>query len=97
MMTRAKRSPSQTRNTQKKRSRSKKRRLLHEQQNGMCKYCEQEVTLAEATLDHVRPRSMGGTNELSNLVLACPTCNVAKGDKWGNELDAWLVLIRKVR
>lgn len=31
------------------------------------------------TLDHVVPRSRGGTNRLKNLVLACATCNHRKG------------------
>jgi hypothetical protein len=32
-----------------------------------------------AHIDHVFPKSQGGTNELSNLVLACEDCNMAKG------------------
>ena len=32
-----------------------------------------------SSLDHVIPRSKGGTNRLSNLVLACCECNQAKG------------------
>lgn len=30
-------------------------------------------------IDHVVPRSRGGSNALANLVLACGPCNVAKG------------------
>lgn len=33
-----------------------------------------------ATIDHVVPRSRGGSSDLSNLVLACPGCNSARGD-----------------
>ncbi len=29
----------------------------------------------KATVDHLTPRSVGGRNELRNLVLACPICN----------------------
>lgn len=29
-----------------------------------------------ATVDHVIPTSAGGTNAMSNLVTACPECNV---------------------
>lgn len=32
------------------------------------------------TIDHLKPLSRGGTNELSNLVLACSKCNGTKGD-----------------
>jgi 5-methylcytosine-specific restriction endonuclease McrA len=31
--------------------------------------------LDQATIDHVIPRTRGGTNERSNLVLACLDCN----------------------
>ena len=34
----------------------------------------------DATIDHVLPRSRGGGNLLSNLVLACPACNEERGD-----------------
>lgn len=33
------------------------------------------------TIDHVVPRSKGGRNNLSNLVLSCPPCNTHKGDQ----------------
>jgi hypothetical protein len=34
-----------------------------------------------ATVDHVTPRVFGGTDDLSNLVLACAGCNTGKMDK----------------
>lgn len=35
-----------------------------------------------AQVDHVIPRSLGGTDDLSNLVLCCPPCNVRKGARY---------------
>ena len=32
-------------------------------------------------LDHIVPRSRGGTNRVSNLVVACHECNTGKGNK----------------
>jgi hypothetical protein len=31
-------------------------------------------------LDHIQPRSRGGSDRVSNLALSCHACNVAKGD-----------------
>ncbi|MFI6577822.1 RNA-guided endonuclease IscB [Nocardiopsis sp. NPDC050513] len=43
-----------------------------------CVYCgAQGVPL---NIDHVYPRSKGGSDRVSNLVLACVDCNQAKGD-----------------
>ena len=34
----------------------------------------------DATADHVTPRSRGGGDQTSNLVVACRQCNLRKGD-----------------
>ncbi len=51
-----------------------------------CAYCDK--TDGPFELDHIRPRSRGGSNRISNLCLACHACNQAKGDKtaaeWGH-------------
>jgi len=43
-----------------------------------CYYCG--ITTAN-TVDHLTPLHKGGTDELSNLVTACKTCNYSKGSK----------------
>ena len=43
-----------------------------------CRYCGRRVRRS-ATLDHVLPRSRGGTDAPENVVLACRQCNEAKG------------------
>jgi 5-methylcytosine-specific restriction endonuclease McrA len=44
-----------------------------------CSYCEAKDTPLE--IDHVIPKSRGGSNRVSNLTLACHACNQAKGNK----------------
>lgn len=51
-------------------------------QKGRCYYCGEKRKL---TVDHVVPLSRGGSNEPSNLVLACKHCNSSKCDKLPHE------------
>lgn len=44
-----------------------------------CFYCQRPLERDTATLDHLHPRSKGGTDDPENLVLACRPCNRAKG------------------
>lgn len=47
-----------------------------------CLYCSASVEGgARLTLDHVKPRSKGGTNGATNLVTACVSCNSARCDR----------------
>ena len=57
--------------------------------NSKCFYCNKEAateTSEHFTLDHVEALASGGTNDLSNLVVACRPCNVAKGQ---SSIDAF--------
>ncbi len=44
-----------------------------------CAYCSATNTRLE--MDHVHPRTKGGSNRVSNLVIACRACNEAKADQ----------------
>jgi 5-methylcytosine-specific restriction endonuclease McrA len=44
-----------------------------------CAYCQATNTRLE--IDHVQPRSKGGSNRISNLVIACRACNEAKANQ----------------
>ena len=48
-----------------------------------CAYCGK--TDGPFELDHLWPRSRGGSNRVSNLALSCHDCNQAKGDKTAAE------------
>lgn len=48
---------------------------------GTCQYCEAKLTKEESTVDHVLPRSRGGTTSWENCVLSCNSCNGKKGSK----------------
>ena len=42
------------------------------------------------TLDHYVPKKEGGSNKISNLVLACDWCNQKRGHKTPNQFRQWL-------
>ena len=49
-----------------------------------CGYCgvREKDAGSELEIDHFRPCSAGGSDELENLVYCCTTCNRLKGDLW---------------
>jgi 5-methylcytosine-specific restriction endonuclease McrA len=49
-----------------------------------CVYCQSDLRDAQPesiTLDHITPRSKGGTNHGTNLVTACHNCNSTRGNR----------------
>lgn len=51
-----------------------------------CKSCGKTLywgTEPKATVDHILPQKLGGTNALTNLQILCQTCNSKKKDKIG--------------
>jgi len=49
--------------------------------NFECQYCARELSVREATLDHVMPRSRGGKTSWDNIVCCCAACNRKKGGR----------------
>lgn len=70
--------------------------------NYRCVSCSTPVKSAEADIHHLLPRSMGGTDELSNLVTLCDGCHAAHHpnlsgglarrviERWAVRLARWL-------
>jgi 5-methylcytosine-specific restriction endonuclease McrA len=46
--------------------------------NGICPYCGKAIPNGKGHIDHKTPISRGGTNDRSNLVYVCATCNLRK-------------------
>lgn len=56
-----------------------------------CQYCGKVFSPGELTLDHVVPRSRGGSSNWDNLVACCKRCNNRKGNKLPEEADMKLL------
>jgi 5-methylcytosine-specific restriction endonuclease McrA len=48
-----------------------------------CAYCQRDQVPFE--LDHILPKSRGGSDRVSNLALSCHDCNQSKADRTANE------------
>lgn len=57
------------------------RKNIYIRDNGKCQYCGCKVNKEQGTIDHVIPRSQGGTITWDNVVLSCFECNQMKGNK----------------
>lgn len=65
--------------------------LMFTSQSGRCWYCECDLNESGFHIDHRIPISRGGTNWPSNLVLACPKCNLSKHDRLPHEWNGRLL------
>jgi len=53
---------------------------LYYLQHGKCFYCGAALDRADASVDHIHPKSKGGTNVDDNLVVCCKRLNLVFGD-----------------
>lgn len=67
------------------------RRNLFARDQNRCQYCGRKCPTSELSLDHVIPRSQGGTNTWENIVCACIRCNVRKGGRTPHQANMALI------
>jgi 5-methylcytosine-specific restriction endonuclease McrA len=67
------------------------RRVLFARDGWKCVYCGTEGN--RLTLDHVVPRSRGGTSVWENVVTSCAPCNLRKGNRLPHEVQVELPAI----
>jgi hypothetical protein len=65
-------------------------------QHGNCFWCGVKCGSSPSDtstyhIDHITPVSKGGSNWPRNLCIACPPCNISKGDKYPSEFRAYLM------
>lgn len=68
-----------------------KRRFLFDICGGKCPECGREMSLTNhraknsyMTIDHIVPKSKGGTNNIQNLRALCRSCNIKRGSDMSN-------------
>ena len=65
---------------------------LYKRDRFTCQYCGMRPGSGELTIDHVIPRSRGGTSTWTNCVVACVSCNSRKANRQPHEAG---LLLRK--
>lgn len=73
---------------------AKKKAAVISKTDGRCAYCgielyDDDMSALGMTIDHLTPKSRGGTDELANLVVCCRSCNSTKGVKTLDEFRFW--------
>lgn len=70
----------------------RKRMMIYNRDEGICQLCREPVLLAypkyhprSLSMDHIRPKSKGGTATASNLQTSHYECNKSKGSRFTNE------------
>lgn len=67
---------------------------LFNDQDGRCFYCARGL-VGGFHKEHMIPRSRGGSDHLSNIVLSCPYCNLSKGTRTATEFILETVVSRR--
>lgn len=67
--------------TSRKKVPSSKKTSAYNKTGGMCGYCGKDISEGGFTVDHIHPVSNGGTNDISNLLPCCLSCNASKGKR----------------
>jgi len=68
-----------------------------EDQTNKCYYCGCKLTRKSATADHVIPLSkINRIHSVTNIVVACDTCNSKKGSKKIYKPDPWTLYLQQV-
>lgn len=68
---------------------SKKNILIRDKYT--CQYCKETLSERSLTIDHIIPKSKGGSSRWENLITACKKCNTKKADKTPEEVGMKLL------
>ena len=56
------------------------RKLIYLNAHGKCELCGRSILMEDMTIDHIKPLSLGGEDDVENLACTCFGCNTFKGN-----------------
>ncbi len=64
-------------------TRAEVQQLVEARAGQQCEYCRMHQSLQGASfhVEHIKPVSLGGTDDVDNLAWACPGCNLKKSNR----------------
>ena len=65
------------------------RKAVWQKYGGRCAYCGCEITINEMQVDHVKPKRIGGSDDMDNLKPSCRLCNHYKRAMSLEEFRTW--------
>lgn len=85
-------------------SKNQRRKMARENRicaltDNRCIYCDELVPANKRSIEHLWPKSLGGTRCVQNILMACKRCNSRRGDRWPASKYAhprWQALVRKM-
>lgn len=54
-------------------------KYLYQRLKGVCQICGDRFPIKKMTIEHIEPKSLGGSNEWFNITMTCKSCNSKKG------------------
>lgn len=54
------------------------REQVYKKYNGKCAYCGHEIEYKDMQIDHIKPKYLGGKDDINNLQPSCRACNFYK-------------------
>jgi len=64
---------------------------IYNRDEGICQYTGKKITRRDASVDHIIPKSKGGEDSWTNLVLCSKEVNLKKGNKSNKEIGLKLM------
>lgn len=68
-----------------------RKKRIFKKYRGHCAYCGVALDKNEWHMDHLVPKSRGGSYHVDNMVPACPGCNMSKYTRTPDEFRDWIL------